>query len=160
MIRGIAFVAILIGAWWLFRWLQGKSPAHRRMATNAAWIAAIGALVLLAASGKLNWVVPLIAAVAAVVMKLTRILSFLPVLRQFGHFGKARSWGAQSAAVAAMSREEAYQVLNLNPGAARSDIVAAHRKLMQKIHPDRGGSAYLAAKINTAKDILLGDPPS
>ena len=55
-----------------------------------------------------------------------------------------------------MSREEALAVLGLGEDAGREDIIAAHRKLMQKLHPDRGGNDYLAAKINQAKDFLLG----
>jgi len=68
--------------------------------------------------------------------------------REQAHAGNGQS--------GAMTVEEAYDILGLQPGASREEIVATHRRLMQKLHPDHGGSDYLAAMINRAKDILLG----
>lgn len=57
----------------------------------------------------------------------------------------------------AMTDADAYDILGLEPGADRDAIIQAHRRLMQKAHPDRGGSDWLAARINAARSHLLGD---
>lgn len=64
-----------------------------------------------------------------------------------GHGSASRS--------SSMTKEEAYEILGLEAGASAAQIREAHRRLMQRVHPDVGGSSFLAARINEAKDVLL-----
>jgi len=70
--------------------------------------------------------------------------------------GSRQSSGGQPPPGATMSRDEAYAVLGLKSNCGEKEIREAHRRLMKQYHPDRGGSDYLAAKINQAKDVLVG----
>lgn len=80
-----------------------------------------------------------------------------PAWRQNAHDTAAGGFGQDRGAAPGgkMTTEEAYQILGLQAGASREEISRAHRSLMKKLHPDQGGSTYLAARVNEAKDTLL-----
>jgi DnaJ homolog subfamily C member 19 len=65
------------------------------------------------------------------------------------------SWGARKSG-GPLSRQEAYEILGLKPGASEVEIKAAHHRLMRSAHPDVGGSEWLATRVNQARDVLLG----
>ncbi len=126
------------------------------------------ALVVLALSGHLSWLVAAIVSLAAGLRRaLPWILRYWPALASFaksrrdgsgprsspGHGGKT------GRVTAGMDRDEALAILGLDGTPSREAIVQAHRRLMQRNHPDRGGSDYLASRINEARDVLLDELP-
>jgi len=105
-----------------------------------------------------------IAGAIALLPKLLQFAKYLPFIsRLYAQRGQQDSQqpGGQQQSQSprgkkTMSPEEAMEVLALKPGYTKEDVIQAHRRMMQKVHPDRGGSDYLAAQINAAKDTLLG----
>jgi hypothetical protein len=78
-----------------------------------------------------------------------------PSWREHAQGGAATDRDRSAWSSGKMTEEEAYQILGLQTGASAEDIGRAHRALMKKLHPDQGGSTYLAARVNEAKDVLL-----
>ena len=78
-----------------------------------------------------------------------------PSWREHAQGDAAAGSRTRAAASGKMTEEEAYQILGVQPGATAEDVSRAHRSLMKKLHPDQGGSTYLAARVNEAKDVLL-----
>jgi Ca2+/Na+ antiporter len=115
------------------------------------------AVLYLTATGRLNWLFALVGVAIAFLFRLMPVLlRYAPYLHRLWSENKNTSQRHNKADTKSdMSIEEAYEVLDLKMGASEPEIIAAHRKLMQKIHPDHGGSNYLAAKINLARKILL-----
>ncbi len=73
-----------------------------------------------------------------------------------GAAGEGPGGGDRPRDSAEMTREEAFDVLGLQPGAGEAEIKAAYHRIISALHPDKGGSNFLAAKVNQAKELLLG----
>lgn len=145
---------LLLGAVVLFVLLGGMRAFERASVTSIkalfAWIAALGGLslaLMLILTGRGG-------------VALGALTLFGPLLYQRWQAARGRRIGGLGSKPpprsATMSRAEAYEVLGLHPGASQTDIKEAHRRLMRGAHPDAGGSDWLAARINQARDILLG----
>jgi hypothetical protein len=154
-------LAILLAAFLTKNWLK-KMPAGtaQRFMKKLIWLAALLLLGLLALTGKLNWLFAVLGVTLAFVLRLMPVvLSLGPQLHKlWTQFNSAKHQDRQSSRpgrTEALSKAEALAILGLKPGAGKSDIIDAHRKLISRMHPDRGGSDYLAAQINLAKKILL-----
>lgn len=81
------------------------------------------------------------------------------IMRRFGPSGENSQQGPnyqqQAPSSSNLTTAEAWQILGLEPEADEATIIKAHKRLIQKLHPDRGGNDYLASKVNAAKDLLL-----
>lgn len=155
----ILLIAGIIGLLFFLRWIR-KQPKNKQI--QGLLILAAVVLVGLAVTGRLHPIIAIIGAAVASLQKFAGLLRFVPLFKNLFTDTPLNNPDAsdQTSNVSPeikMSKEEAHRVLGVDDSATDDEIIEAHRKLIQKMHPDRGGNDYLAAKINQAKDYLLNN---
>ena len=152
----LALVA-LVGVMWFLSWYNRASKEQRnRSLVSILLYGCAAALLILVITGRIPW---LFAMLSAATPWINRALSMKMMWKRFNQNGSPPN-GSQTQpppppGMVKMSNAEALEILGLKADATENEILLAHKKLIQKIHPDKGGSGYLASQINQAKDTLL-----
>ncbi len=146
----ILIIALLLLTYWYLKSDFDRTPLEyrRQWLTQKLGFALIIVLVLLAMTGRLHWLGALVGSV-------------IPAIKMiYDTFKKRKSTEAPQQPQpqsSDLNREQALQILGFANDATPSEdeIKTAHKQLMQKLHPDRGGNDFLAAQLNAAKERLL-----
>lgn len=163
----IAAIGALI--YWLKRW-QKIPPEKRKKFLRQSILWSTAAVVLgLVVAGRAHWLMGVLAALLALAGRAVQLAQYVPLFKKIFDEGQANA-GQQSGQAnsagggtgnqqanqqGSMTRRQAADLLGVDVNASPEEIRMAHKKLMQKIHPDRGGSDALAKQINEAKRLLL-----
>lgn len=146
-------VSLFAVSWWKLLPPQERKTFAKKGLIYGAAITVL-ALVLI---GKAHWLMGVLAALLALAGRATQFIQYVPLFKKFmENDTKQHNSSAGSArASSSMNRQQAADILGVDINANERDIKSAHKRLMQKMHPDRGGSEALAKQINLAKDVLL-----
>jgi hypothetical protein len=143
-------IAVLVGGLWLVKSYAKANPQQSKaMSNRIGGYVLLGFAAFVAFRGQIEYAVP-VAVVALGMLGYQKYFGQKPQAEQARPTQPPPPRGRVK-----MSRAEALQVLGLPASATVDDIKAAHRRLLKDFHPDKGGSDYLAAKVNEAKDALL-----
>ena len=146
----VAFVVLI-----RLLWLSARPVRSTTLIAVAAAVLVIG-LAILAATGRLSWIAAVGAALLPFLKRGLSLIRYLPWFKSaYGAYQQTKGNANTPHPSGDLSTEEACQILGLGTHPTRDEVIAAHRSLMQKLHPDRGGSTYLAQQLNAAKRVLL-----
>lgn len=158
-------IALLLVVWFVRSYRMGSRAQQKRLVASFFFVLFFAGVVFLTVTGRLHVIAAVVAAMLPFAKKALPLLRYIPLVRRWVKAKKAPesdqadaktgSSGDASSYSSAMTRKQALDVLGLNDEASEQDVVVAHKRLMQKCHPDRGGNDYLAAQLNQAKDTLL-----
>ena len=129
-----------------------------KKAKNRSQVLFFGLILLvlfLVATGRAHWLSAIAVGSIPIIKKLFLIIRYLPILQKFTSSYKSRNNNNKSKNTSSMSYKEAAEILGVEENATKEQIILAHKKAMQKHHPDKGGSEVMATKINSAKEKLL-----
>jgi DnaJ family protein C protein 19 len=148
-------LAILIGAYGMYRFLlRADTRQVISLFLTIMGVAVAAALFLLAVTGRLPAAIGILVALWPFATGLWIRHNRLQAAKAAGHdFGSSPHTPQNPSSPS--TREEALDILGLTQNASEEEIKAAHLQLIKKLHPDQDGSAWLAARINQARDILL-----
>jgi hypothetical protein len=155
-------IIVVATFFWVSAGLKKEPYERKRYMQKSALLGLLSCFIILALTGRLSWILAALSVSVAFVLRfMPVVLRYAPQLQrlwvlwrnnQSGFSGEAQGRPVSKGVITV---EEAYKILGVSASATRQEIIDAHRKLILKNHPDRGGSSYLAAQINQAKDILL-----
>ena len=154
MPRLLLITCIILGAIYLLRWfLATPAPTVADRLKKSLWLLLGFGLMFLAISGRLNIIFALIGgAIPWLARQLPILLRLFGLARSIKDSPRPKQAGKSNKV---MSTDKAFEILGLKPGAQKAEIIAAHKRLVQKVHPDKGGSNHLTHQVNLAKETLL-----
>lgn len=157
MIRLLLLIAVVFGAIYLVRWFI-TTPAETVAANirKSFWLILGLGLIFLAVSGRLNIIFAFIgSAIPLVIRHLPNLLRLLGFVKTIKSAQQKNQTPPTPPTTQNMNTQDALDILGLKKNPTKKEISEAHKRLMQKNHPDKGGSVHLASQINQAKKTLL-----
>lgn len=162
MINSLLLIAAVVALIYTIKHIRGLAPEERKksMIKYGLYLAAI-VLIILVLLGRLHWISAGIAALLPLAQKLfytgMRVMPFLKYWQTQKQKGDSSSdqQASSNTFSGKMSVAEAQEIMGLDTIENAAQVSKRHKQLMQKMHPDRGGSDYLAAQINQAKETLI-----